>query len=379
MRVAIVNDLRMAAEALRRAVTSDPAHSIAWIASNGDEAVRFSQQDPPDVVLMDLVMPEMNGAQATRHIMQLCPCPVLIVTADVTRNFSLVCEAMGYGAYDAACLPVIGDAPPAAATAELLRKLQKVELIRRHLTSAAAVAPTSNVGPAAISDRDSATVSRAELERAIQANDPPAAVVRRPPVPPDSPAPFGLIAIGASTGGPQALDAILSRCPADLQAAVVVAQHIGHDFADSLAQWLGSRSRLRVRIAHVGDVLQSATVYLAATKDHMVMRRDRTLAYSREPIDVPYRPSVNVLFSSLAVCWPWPAIAVLLTGIGKDGAEGLLELRRSGWHTVAQDEKSSVVFGMPQAATKLGAALRILPIDEIADHLVTRVRSAAKR
>src|SRR5215204_1550571 len=145
MRVAVVNDLKLAAEALRRVVLSDPRHQVAWVAADGEEAVRRCLEDTPDVVLMDLVMPRMTGAEATRRIMQQSPCAILVVTAGVSKNFDQVCEALGHGAYDAISTPELGDRPPAEAGAELLARLEAVDRINRRLRRpsqlAAAAAP----------------------------------------------------------------------------------------------------------------------------------------------------------------------------------------------------------------------------------------------
>jgi two-component system response regulator WspF len=341
MRVAIVNDQRLATEALRRVVTSDPAHEVVWSAVDGREAVERCGRDLPDVVLMDLVMPVMNGAEATREIMQHTPCPVLVVTATVAGNYTLVCEALGHGAYDAICTPTLGDCPPAEAGAALLGKLGRVDRIRRHVdTDRETVQPTTTAGDSG-------------------------------PLQPSRP--FPLVVLGASTGGPQALEKIVSAWPADFPAGVVVVQHIGAEFAGSLAQWLDERSQLAVRPAVHGNSPQPCTVLVAATNDHLVMSPDRRLLYRIEPAETPYRPSVDVLFRSLADHWAWPSVAVVLTGIGRDGAEGLLKLRQRGWHTIAQDEQSSVVFGMPQAAAELGAARRILPVEQMATHIASHV------
>jgi two-component system response regulator WspF len=337
MRVAIVNDQRLATEALRRVVLSDAAHEIAWTAVDGEQAVRMCSLDKPEVVLMDLVMPVMNGAEATRQIMERSPCPVLVVTATVSGNYSLVCEALGHGAYDAVCTPTLGDQRPAEAGATLLAKLSSVDQIRRH--------------PAG------------QPELANQATDRPARVVS------SAARPVPLVAVGASTGGPQALHSIFAEWPEDFPAGVIVAQHIGADFAGSLVHWLAEKSGLEIRAAAPGDSPRPGTVLVAATNDHLVMREDRKLDYTREPGDSPYRPSVDVLFRSLLAHWPRQSVAVVLTGIGRDGAQGLLELRNAGWHTIAQDQESSVVYGMPQAAAEVGAAAHVLPIDKIATHI----------
>jgi two-component system, chemotaxis family, response regulator WspF len=341
MRVGIVNDMRLATEALRRVVCSHPDHAIAWTAVNGEEAVRLCQQDRPDVVLMDLIMPGMNGAEATRQIMRRSPCPILVVTATVAGNYSLVCEALGHGAYDAVSTPVLGDLPPHQAGAALLAKLARVDTIRRRLEGQ----PASPAG----------SVAQPKRPRIAPGGFPP------------------IVALGASTGGPQAIRAILSKWPADFPAAVLVVQHIGADFAESLASWLAQDCRLDVRTACDGDRPKAGTVLVAGTDDHLAMTPEGSLAYTSEPIDNPFRPSVNVLFQGLARYWPRGGAAALLTGIGRDGAQGLLELRRAGWHTIAQLGSTCVVDGMPQAARQLGAAMEVLDVQEIAESVLRHV------
>jgi two-component system, chemotaxis family, response regulator WspF len=341
MRIAIVNDLQLATEVLRRVVCSRPGYSVAWTAVSGEEGVRKCANDPPDCVLMDLIMPGMNGAEATRHIMQRSPCPILVVTATVAGNYALVCEAMSYGAFDAVATPVLGGSTPAEAGAALLAKLAHVDKIQSRIDAQAGIA----LAPAV----DSPIRGRTEA------------------------AGLPIVAIGASTGGPNAVQAVLSKWPRDFPAAIVVVQHISADFADSLAAWLADNCRLTVRVARNGDRPQAGVVLLAATDDHLAMRPDGALGYTAEPVDNPFRPSVDVLFASLARCWPRPSIAVLLTGIGQDGARGLLELRRRGWFTIAQDRETSVVYGMPQAAANLDAAAKVLPVGEIGDAIAKQI------
>jgi two-component system response regulator WspF len=333
MRIAIVNDLQIATEVLRRVVCSRPGYTVAWNAANGEEAVRKCEQDTPDCILMDLLMPGMNGAEATRQIMKRSPCPILVVTATVAGNYSLVCEALGYGAFDAVSTPVLGDRTPAQAGEPLLAKLTHVDKIRSRIDA--------QIESSLLEVPDSTKRPKGEL----------------PYLP--------LVAIGASTGGPNALQTILSKWPKDFPATVLIVQHISADFADSLVAWLSNNCQLTVRKARDGDRPQAGVVLVAGTDDHLVMSQDGTLIYTKEPIDNPFRPSVDVLFKSLARHWLRPSIAVLLTGIGQDGARGLLDLRSRGWHTIAHDQHTSVVYGMPQAASNLNAAVKILPIGEI--------------
>lgn len=318
MRIAIVNDLAIAVEVLRRVVGSDPRHSVAWVARDGAEALARAQQDGPDLILMDLLMPVMDGVEATRRIMAEAPCPILVVTGSVGHRAGLVFEAMGHGALDAVNLPVL-TAPPEQAGAELLRKISVLDKLRGGSTGRSSAAA---LGP-------------------------------RPGTP--------LIAIGSSTGGPKTLVEVLKPLPRTLPVALVVIQHIDQQFAGGLADWLDQLVPLRVRVAEEGERPSVGTVLVAASNDHLVLRANGTLGYTADPRDLPYRPSVDVFFESLVRCCRCPGQAVLLTGMGRDGAEGLLALRQAGWQTIAQDEGSSVVYGMPKAAAELGAAMEVLP------------------
>ena len=186
-----------------------------------------------------------------------------------------------------------------------------------------------------------------------------------------------IIAIGASTGGLNAIVEVLTRIPNDLHAAVVIVQHITVDFAPGLAAWLAEMCKRPVRIARDSDIPRAGEVLITGTNDHLAMITGGSYRYTAEPTETPYRPSVDVLFGTLASHWRKPGVAVLLTGMGRDGAKGLLSLKEKGWHTIAQDEKTSVVFGMPAVAAEKGAAVRILPVHEIGDSIVHHIRKLA--
>jgi len=332
MRIALVNDTTMALEALRRVLATEPRHSVAWSARDGEEAVRRTALDRPDLILMDLLMPGINGVEATRRIMAATPCPILVVTASVGARAGLVYEALGVGALDAIRTPSLLE-PAASAGRDLLRRIRQLE----RLTQPAQNRPSANA-------RAGAAVGRN-----------PGSVPAAPP----------LIAIGASTGGPAALASCLGQLPADLGAAVLVVQHIEAQFAPGLARWLGGQISLPVETVREGDPLRPNVVQIAATNDHLIVRADGRLGYSPDPPLEPYRPSVNVLFRSLLQPWFQPGVAVLLTGMGRDGGQAMLELRRAGWHTIAQAEASCAVYGMPKAAVDLGAAVEVLPPEAI--------------
>lgn len=328
MRIAIVNDVHAIAQILAQAISENTEHQICWIARDGAEAIARCRDDLPDLILMDLVMPNMDGVEATREIMARTPCAILVVTASVSGNAGKVFEAMAAGALDAVNTPVLRGADSAHSLDNLLRKLTTLgKLIARNHTPPAP-GPSQPAGP---------------CEPGL-----------------------ALVAIGSSTGGPGALATILSSLPADLPAAIVVIQHVDPEFAESMAHWLDGQTGLRVRLARVGDRPTRGEVLIAGTGDHLTLTRNGKLTYTPEPQEYVYRPSVNVFFESAAVHWRNKVVGVLLTGMGRDGASGLLSLHRRGMPTIAQDQQSCAVWGMPKAAIALGAAREVLPLHEIA-------------
>ena len=337
MRIAIVNDLGLAITAIRRVIEHEGRHSVAWVARDGMDALARFAADEPDLVLLDLVMPLLDGVQTTRRIRERSSCPVLIVTAHAGSASGQIFEAMGHGALDVAALPQMTGSPLEDGR-DLLRKIATVERLQGKTQ-----APRQ-------SNRENATAA-ATLPR------------RRPP----------LIAIGSSTGGPKTLAAVLAPLPRGMAAAVVVVQHIDVQFAPGLVSWLAGQIALPVRGAETGQSPQPGTVLVAMSNDHLVIRSDGRFAYQKEPIEEPYRPSVDVFFHSLVSHWRDPGVAVLLTGMGRDGGKGMLALRRAGWHTIAQDEASCAVYGMPKAAVELGGAVEVLPPEAIARSLGQRI------
>jgi two-component system response regulator WspF len=183
-----------------------------------------------------------------------------------------------------------------------------------------------------------------------------------------------LVAIGASAGGPAALTAVLSGLPKNFPAAVVIVQHVDERFALGLADWLSRDSALPVRVAKEGDRPTTGVVLLAGTNDHLRFISSERIGYTSEPREQAYRPSVDVFFASVGAHWPGEAVGVVLTGMGRDGAKGLKTLRDKGHYTIAQDQATSTVYGMPKAAASLGAAVDILPLERIAPRLVDTFR-----
>jgi two-component system response regulator WspF len=331
VRIALVNDLKIALAALRKIVTSIPGAEVAWTAEDGQQAVHRCKADIPDLILMDMIMPVMDGVEATRRIMQESPCPIVVVTATVEGNAARVYEALGHGALDAVNTPVLGTDGTLSGAQDLIRKIRTVQRL-----SACSATPTAAAAPVAKQMAPRTGLGAAPL-----------------------------VAIGASTGGPQALVRVLSDLPRPLWCAVAIVQHVDPAFGPGLANWLADETRFPVSIAQPDQPPAAGQVCVACTVDHLILDARGRYRYVCDPKDHVYRPSVDVFFNSLLDAPVAPGAAVLLTGMGRDGANGLLALKQAGWHTIAQDEATSVVWGMPGAASKLGAASATLPIDEI--------------
>jgi two-component system, chemotaxis family, response regulator WspF len=343
MRVAIVNDVRLAVEALRRMLATIPGCEVAWVASDGEEAVAKCASDRPDLLLMDLVMPVMDGVEATQRIMRASPCPILIVTSTVDGHLERVYNALGAGALDAVQGPVFrsdGTLDGAQPVVKKIRTLQRLPASAVGANGAAAAA-TPEAASAAPVPASAATDARTEA----------------------------LLVLGASTGGPEALRTVLHGFSRSFTAPIVVVQHLGADFVPGFVTWLASQTGRVIEAVAPGQRPEHGKVLVACSDDHLVLRPDGTLAYVVEPSSLPYRPSVDVFFGSLAANGPSRGVAAVLTGMGRDGAEGLLALRRAGWRTFAQDEATSVVFGMPRAARDVGAAQEVLPLTTLAPAL----------
>lgn len=345
MKIGIVNDAPIAVEALRRTLVQRQDHEIIWIAEDGQRAIELCAWQVPDLILMDLMMPVLDGVAATRHIMAHTPCAILIVTGDVGANVSAVYDAMAYGALDAIDTPSTLSGYQRNDVNTMLAKIDSIEKMLNQRQSL-----PEQGAPAAATTTTAAGGKKSSL---------PA---------PDS---KYLVAIGASAGGPAALATLLSQLPADFPAALVVVQHVDAQFASGMAEWLSSQSKLPVRLAQAGDSPAPGHVLLAGTDDHLRLTRPFQLGYTEQPSGYPYRPSIDVFFQSVVGLWAGKAVGILLTGMGRDGALGLKAMRDKGYYTIAQDRESSAVYGMPKAAALLNAADAILPVNQIAAKLVS--------
>lgn len=335
MRIGLVSESPRDADWLRTAVALAPEHQVIWIGRTGAEAVDLCAHQTPHLILMGL-LPGEDGATVTRRIMATAPCAILIVTSSVRLNAARVFEAMGQGAIDVVEMPAATIGNLREFAAPLLAKLAAVALL--------------------VCEKDAAASAPASRDRTTSPHEHP------------------LVAIGASAGGPAALAAVLRGLPRDFPAAIVVVQHLDAQFLGGMADWLSHQSPVPVRVAKEGERPASGCVLLAGTSDHLVLTGASRLGYVAEPRHYIHRPSIDVLFESIVRKWPGDAVGVLLTGMGRDGALGLKSLRDTGHHTIAQDQASSTVYGMPKAAATLKAAVDILPMDRIAARLIDVVQ-----
>lgn len=333
MRVAIVHHSAAMADLLAGILRSEPGFAVAWRSGQSHEAVARCREDPPDIALVDTALDSPGAVETTRGMLAASPVQIVLVSEHRPSDTKTIFEAMGAGAIDVVESPAISSAG----------KLEGVEKVVRKLRGAASLVGPTPQSPSVGRTRPTPARDAARLPR--------------------------LVLIGASTGGPPALVTVLGSLPPSFDAPIVVVQHVDAQFSGDLAAWLRQQVPLPVLIAERGRTPQRGTIVLTGTNDDLVMTDARQFAFSRPKDGSFYHPSVDAFFESAARHWPAPGVAVLLTGIGRDGASGLLMLREQGWHTIAQDQATSVVYGMPRAAAEVGAAVEILPVDRIAGAL----------
>ncbi len=347
IRVLVVEDSATVRDMLCEVLRSDGGFEVVGAAGDGQVAIDLCRELRPDVVTMDMMLPRLSGLAATEQIMAFCPTPILIVSASFNRaDVFNSYDALAAGAVDVLEKP-LGNEPAGEWERRFLDAVHLVSRIRviTHLRARSSFATTATARP-----------------------QPEARAGR-------------LIAIGASTGGPAAVVALLRSMPVGLGVPVLVVIHLNPQFGHDFADWLDTQTAWRACFATDGEPLAEnlGTAILAPPGMHMIVR-NRRVHLDDGPERLSCKPSVDVLFSSIAAECDGHAAAVLLTGMGRDGAAGLLAVRRSGGETIVQDEATSIVYGMPREAASIGAARRILPLGEIGPALtgLVRARSAVR-
>ncbi len=340
IRVLVAEDSPTARRLIVEMLTSDPGIIVVGEAKNGTEAVEMAEQLRPDLITMDVQMPELDGLEATMRIVGKTPTPIIIVSSQANASeVELSLEATRAGALMVLPKPEGPLSPRFKEQQEqlvaMVKAMSDVKVVRRWGASTPA--------------------------RGIRAIAVPAhRSTERPRV----------VAIGASTGGPAALRDLLGALPANFPLPVLVVQHISKGFVDGLVNWLSANTRMQVRVASGTDIARGGVVYVAPDDHHLGIRTDGRIALSTAPAVGSFRPSATHLFESAASAYGGRMVAVILTGMGDDGVTGLRAVHAAGGLVVAQDEATSVVFGMPREAARAGVVTTVLPLPEIAQRLI---------
>lgn len=335
VRVLVVDDSALMRKLIPQMLEADPAIEVVGTAMDGTFCLKKIEELRPHVVTLDLQMPGMNGIDTLKEIMRRNPLPVIVVSSHSTEGASVTFKALGLGAFDFVTKPRDASAHMAETASELIAKIKAA-------ADCKIVRPGSLLGVPARPEK----------------------ILLRKSAPP----PTKLVAIGISTGGPQALEFLLAQLPPDFPGTIVIVQHMPEGFTDMFARRLDELSALRVKEAQSGDALQAGRVLVCPGSRHIKVKRltmGDVVVLNDEPRVNGHRPSVDVLFSSVAEEFGSQGVAVLMTGMGDDGAEGLGAVKKAHGLTIAQSEESCVVFGMPKAAIERGYATRVVALDTL--------------
>ncbi len=334
IKVLIVDDSSFAREIVKEILSNDPQLKVIGEASNGEEAIEKTASLHPDLITMDITMPVMNGITAIEQIMGSTPTPILVLTSRTDSQIAY--EAISKGALEVFRKPKLNEIDALDLIARI-KSLSRVKVIK-HLIKASNIYIPKPLTP-------KPRISGEQLM---------------------------IIGIVSSTGGPKALADILGSLPGDLQATILIAQHIGGGFSQGLATWLNQISPLTVQIADFGKKVLPGHVYIAPNEKHIELGLDNCIRFTDSTKKDLYTPSCNRLLTSISL-FATRSIGVVLSGMGNDGSIGIKDLKDSGAFTIAQDEESSVIFGMPGSAIKTGSIDLILPLSSIPGELVRQV------
>jgi two-component system chemotaxis response regulator CheB len=347
IRVLIVDDMQTIRLLLRIILEIDPELTVVGEAGSGEEALALCRKLRPDIVTMDINMPGIGGYEAIRQIMNETPCPIVVITGVESKYLMEVSfKALERGALTVLPTPR-GISPDNVEVKNLINQIKTmaaVKVVKRSLPAESmSTILDSGSGQRVPPTKDNALF---KLDKAAQ-----------------------LVAIGLSAGGPPALQTVLSGLPSSFPLPIVVVQHISHGFVFSLATWLSNTTPFRCKVAEHGETIQPGTVYLAPDETHLTIQGNGKLWLEVSQPVGGHRPSATVLFESVARNFGRKAIGIMLTGMGQDGAQGLKAMYQAGAYTIAQDEASSAIFGMPKAAIELNAVKEVLGLNQIAHRL----------
>lgn len=336
--VLVVDDSAFMRTALSRMINSDPALFVLGTACSGEEALDKIPELNPDVITLDMLMPGMDGLETLRCIRARFPCPVIIVSSSTVDDAKITFEALAAGAFD-----------------YVPKQLSPASLDIIHIRS----------------ELIAKLKAAAESRRRSSVRKPPVPTPRNCDTPAINPA---IVAVGSSTGGPQALESILTQLPSDLAIPVLIVQHMPPGFTKPFAERLDSLCAVNVREASQRELVRAGVAYIAPAGIHLTVERSSSMVASivlmPEPSDALHIPSVNVMMESVAAAFGTLTMGIILTGMGCDGAEGMTAIHRAGGITIGQDEGSSAVYGMPRACAERGILQAVVPLSQIARHIL---------
>jgi two-component system, chemotaxis family, protein-glutamate methylesterase/glutaminase len=367
IRVLIVDDSAFMRKVLQTMITADPQLEVCGEARDGRDAVTQAEVLKPDVITMDINMPHMDGLQASEVIMSTNPRPILIVSSESREGADVTLKALELGAIDFVAKPSGGiDLDMSSVKDELGRKLKMAAKVRVVRTATRSKLQHEIATSAPRSEPPSKTFAQDVREERTP-------VVPPAPLPARSGGKFPIVVVAASTGGPATLMKFVPRFPKDFPGAVVLVQHMPGNFTSQFSNQLAEVSQIRVKEAEAGEIIVPGQLYICPGSHHMRVSPTGRVSLDDGPRISGYRPCADLTFESAADYFGPMTTAVILTGMGNDGAKGVQAVRALGGHVIVQDEATAVIFGMPQEALKTGAVDQTLPIDTIYNAIEKRV------
>lgn len=343
IRILVVEDSPLAAKVIANILESDSELKVIAVANSGREGIKLALELKPDIITMDIAMPDIDGVEATKQIMAYQPTPILLLTSSSRSKMDDVFKAISFGALDVEEKIDFGQVFEAKRKELLIKKIKLLSVIKviRH--------------PLARLEKKSAAAGVSELmvKKAVP--------LKR------------VVAVATSTGGPQALASILAKIPKDFPWGILIVQHIAKSFDRGLVEWLGNSCAIKIKLAEDNEEIKGGTAYIAPNDFQMKVKEGGVIILSSEASCGNFKPSADVLFKSVAEVYKYKAVGIILTGMGRDGASGIKLIKEAGGRTIAQDEKTSIVFGMPKEAIEMGGIDKVLPIDKIAEEILNNL------